>query len=50
MRAKTKKELIRLSLQEYVRKKRLEHLAGMYSSGAVTMTYHELEECRSDDK
>ncbi len=48
--AKTKKELINLSLQEYVRKKRLEHLAGMYSSGAVTMTCEELEEYRSDDK
>lgn len=48
--AKTKKELINLSLQEYVRKKRLEHLAGMYSSGAVTMTCEELEEYRSNDK
>lgn len=48
--AKTKKELISLSLQEYVRKKRLEHLAGMYSSGAVTMTPEGLEEYRADDK
>lgn len=48
--AKTKKELISLSLQEYVRKKRLEHLAGMYSSGAVTMTLEDLEEYRADDK
>ncbi len=48
--AKTKKELINLSLQEYIRKKRLEHLAGMYSSGAVTMTCEELEEYRTDDK
>jgi hypothetical protein len=24
--------------KEFIRKKRLEHLAGMYSSGAVTMT------------
>lgn len=36
--------------KEYVRKKRLKHLAGMYSSGAVTMTCEELEEYRSDDK
>lgn len=47
---KTKKDLITLSLQEYIRKKRLEHLAGMYSSGAVTMTCEELEEYRADDK
>lgn len=47
---KTKKELISLSLQEFIRKKRLEHLAGMYSSGAVAMTCEELEEYRADDK
>jgi Arc/MetJ family transcription regulator len=47
---KTKKELISLSLQEFIRKKRLEHLAGMYSSGAITMTCEELEEYRADDK
>jgi len=47
---KTKKELISLSLQEYVRKKRLEHLAGMYASGAVVLTCEELEEYRADDK
>jgi len=28
----------------------LEHLAGMYSSGEVTMTCEELEEYRADDK
>ncbi|MEI6207719.1 MAG: type II toxin-antitoxin system VapB family antitoxin [Desulfuromonadales bacterium] len=47
---KTKKELINLSLQEFVRKKRLEHLAGMYSSDAVILTCEELEEYRADDK
>jgi len=47
---KTKKDLITLSLQEYIRKKRLEHLAGMYSSGAVSMTCEELEAYRADDK
>jgi len=47
---KTKKDLITLSLQEYIRKKRLENLAGMYSSGAVSMTFEELEEYRSNDK
>jgi len=47
---KTKKELINRSLQEFIRKMRLEHLAGMYSSGAVSMTCEELEEYRADDK
>lgn len=47
---KTKKDLINLSLQEFIRKKRLEHLAGMYSSGAITITCEELEEYRADDK
>ena len=50
MIAITKKELISLSLQEFIRKKRLEHLAGMYASGSVTMTCEELEEYRADDK
>jgi hypothetical protein len=48
--AKTKKDLISLSLQEFIRKKRLESLAGMYSSGAIIMTCEELEEYRDDDK
>ena len=47
---KTKKELISLSLQEFIRKKRLEHLAGMYASDAVAMSCEELEEYRADDK
>ncbi|MFA6690921.1 MAG: type II toxin-antitoxin system VapB family antitoxin [Saccharofermentanales bacterium] len=49
-KAKTKKELINLSLQELIRKRRLEELAGMYGSGAVSMTCEELEEYRADDK
>jgi Arc/MetJ family transcription regulator len=49
-RAKTKKELINLSLKEYVRKKRLEDLSGMYASGVVDMTLEELEEYRADEK
>ena len=47
---KTKKELISLSLQEFIRKKRLEHVAGMFCSGAVAMTCEELEGYRADDK
>ena len=49
-KVKTKKELINLSLQEFIRKKRREHLAGMYGSGAVSMTCEQLEEYRADDK
>ena len=47
---KTKKELINLSLMEFIRKKRLEHLAGMYGSGVIGMTCEELEEYRADEK
>ena len=39
-----------LLLQEFIRNKRLEHLARIYSSSAVTMTSEELEEYRSDDR
>lgn len=47
---KTKKELIRLSLQEFIRKRRLEDLAGMYSSNAISITCEELAEYRTDEK
>jgi Arc/MetJ family transcription regulator len=49
-KVKTKRELISLSLQEYVRKKRLEHLAGMYASDSTTVTCEELEGYRADDE
>lgn len=48
--AKSKKEIINLSLQEFIRKKRLENLAGMYGSGAVEMTCEELEEYRAEHR
>lgn len=47
---KTKKELIQLSLQEYIRKRRLEQLAGLYSSCAVFLTCEEVEAYRAADK
>jgi Arc/MetJ family transcription regulator len=47
---KTKRELVNLSLLEFVRKRRLEHLAGMYGSGAVNTTCEELEEYRSHEE
>jgi Arc/MetJ family transcription regulator len=49
-KVKTKKELISLSLQEFVRNKRLEHLAGLYASGSLTITCEELEDYRADDE
>ena len=47
---KTKRELISLSLDEFIRKRRLEHLAGMYASNSVDVTCEELEAYRADDK
>ena len=47
---KTKAELINLSLKEFIRKKRLEQLAGMYGTGAVTMSCEELEVYRAEEK
>jgi len=44
---KTKRELINASLREFVRKKRLEHLASLQGSGAVSLTCEELEEYRA---
>jgi Arc/MetJ family transcription regulator len=44
--AKTKKELIHMSLSELVRKKRMEHLAGLYGSSAVDLTPEDVEEFR----
>ena len=47
---KTKRELVNLSLLEFVRKRRLEHLAGMYGSGAVSTTCEEVEEYRTHEE
>jgi Arc/MetJ family transcription regulator len=47
---KTKRELVNLSLQEFIRKMRLEHLAGQYGSGAIGMTREELEEYRAHEE
>lgn len=46
---KTKKELINLSLRELIRRKRQEHLAGLYGSGLVDLTVEEVEEFRRDE-
>lgn len=46
---KTKKELINLSLRELIRRKRQEHLAGLYGCGLVDLTKEEVEEFRRDE-
>ena len=46
---KTKKELINLSLRELIRRKRQEHLAGLYGSGLVDLTKEDVEEFRRDE-
>jgi len=48
--AKTKKELVDISLRELIRKKRLEQLAGMYGSQAVDISQEVLEEYRAGDE
>ena len=47
---KTKKELIDLSLREFVRRRRLVHLAGLYGSGLVDLTEEDVETFRRDDE
>jgi Arc/MetJ family transcription regulator len=47
---KTKKELIDLSLREFIQRRRLEHLAGLYGSGLVNLTVEDVEDFRRDDE
>jgi len=46
---KTKKELINLSLKELIRKKRIEHLIGLYGTAPVDLTLKDLEKFRKDE-
>jgi Arc/MetJ family transcription regulator len=46
---KTKKELINLSLRELIRRKRQQHLAGLYGCGLVDLTVEDVEELRRDE-
>ncbi len=48
-KAKTKKELINLSLQELIRKKRREHLISLFGSGIVEMGPEDVERMREDE-
>lgn len=44
--SRTKREAFTVALTEYVRRKRLEHLAGLAGSGLVDLTAGELERWR----
>jgi len=48
-RARTKKEVINLTLREYVRRKKLEHLLSLYGTSPVDLTTEELERLRDED-
>lgn len=47
---KTKKALIDLSLRELIRKKRREHLIGLFGKSPIDLTLAELEDSRSDER
>ena len=46
---KTKKELVNLSLRELIKKKRRDHLIGLFGSSPIDLTLEELEKAREDD-
>ena len=46
---KTKKDLINLSLRELIRKKRREHLAGLFGSGIMDISHADVEKMREDE-
>ena len=48
-KAKTKKELINLSLRELIRKKRREHLLSLFGSGVVDISEDDVEKMREDE-
>ena len=48
-RAKTKKELVNLSLRELIRKRRREHLASLFESAAVDISREDVEKMREDE-
>lgn len=47
---KTKKEIINLSLRELIRRKKLEHLLGLYGTSPITLTIREVERFREDER
>ncbi len=47
--AKTKKELLNLSLKEIIRKKRLEHLASLFGTSPIDLTLKDIEKFRENN-
>jgi len=47
--AKTKKDLVNLSLRELIGKKRREHLASLFGSAAVDISRDDVEKMREDE-
>jgi len=47
---KTKKALVDLCLKEFIQRRRMEHLAGLYGSGLVDLDVRDVEAFRSDDE
>ncbi len=47
--SRTKREAFEVALTEYVRRKRLEQLAGLAGSGLVALTHEELERWRAGE-
>ena len=47
--AKTKKELVNLSLQELIRKKRKEHLISLFGSSVLNISLEDVEKLRKDE-
>jgi Arc/MetJ family transcription regulator len=47
--AKTKKAVVEYSLRELIRKKRREHLAGLFGSSIMDIGSDDIEKMREDD-
>ena len=47
--AKTKKELVNLSLQELIRKKRKEHLISLFGSSVLNISLEDVKKLRKDE-
>jgi len=47
--AKTKKELVNLSLRELIRKKRKEHLINLFGSPVLNISLEDVEKLRKDE-
>lgn len=46
---RTKKELVNLSLRELIKKKRRDHLIGLFGAYSIDLTLEELEKAREDE-